>query len=73
MNPVNFPNVGPAMPPAAIPPGARPPPQVPGAQRAQNTNILMANIAQLLQKQGPYTGWRAEVPVRDRAVKIYQL
>ncbi|THC90865.1 hypothetical protein EYZ11_009678 [Aspergillus tanneri] len=30
-------------------------------------------VAQALQSQGPFSGWRAEVPVKDRAVKVYQM
>ncbi|PYH41475.1 uncharacterized protein BP01DRAFT_305629 [Aspergillus saccharolyticus JOP 1030-1] len=38
-----------------------------------NSQIILSQVGQLLQSQGPYSGWRAEVQVRDRAMKVYQM
>ncbi|GFG18647.1 hypothetical protein IFM5058_09214 [Aspergillus udagawae] len=68
MNPANFPNVGGGMPGGANPHGQT---QMP--QRNENASVIMNQVAQALQAQGPFNGWRAEVPIKDRAVKVYQM
>lgn len=68
MNPANFPNVGGGMPGGAKPHGQM---QIP--QKNENASVIMNQVAQALQTQGPFTGWRAEVPIKDRAVKVYQM
>ncbi len=68
MNPANFPNVGGGMPGGANPHGQT---QMP--QRNENASVIMNQVAQALQAQGPFSGWRAEVPIKDRAVKVYQM
>jgi hypothetical protein len=68
MNPANFPNVGGGMPGGANPHGQT---QMP--QRNENATVIMNQVAQALQAQGPFSGWRAEVPIKDRAVKVYQM
>lgn len=65
MNPVNSFNVGAgAMLTGANPQGAM--------QNAQN-NHVSRHVAQVLQSQGPFTGWRAEVPITERAGKVWQM
>lgn len=65
MNPVNFSNVGTgAMLTGANPQGPMQPPQNAQIQR---------HIAVALQNQGPFTGWRAEVTIPDRAGKVMQM
>lgn len=65
MNPVNFSNVGTgAMLTGANPQGPMQPPQNAQVQR---------HIAVALQNQGPFTGWRAEVTIPDRAGKVLQM
>lgn len=62
MNPANF-NVGGSMP-------AAPTPQMP---RLDNNQVMMNYVAQALHAQGTYTGWRAEVPMKERVVRVYQM
>ncbi|KAL1846939.1 hypothetical protein Plec18170_008907 [Paecilomyces lecythidis] len=57
------------MPGAGKPPGQMPVPQ----KNNENTQMLLKHIAQTLQSQGPFTGWRAEVPIQARATKVYQI
>ncbi|EEA27541.1 hypothetical protein TMatcc_004156 [Talaromyces marneffei ATCC 18224] len=65
MNPVSFSNVGTgAMVTGANPQGPMQPPQNAQVQR---------HIAVALQNQGPFTGWRAEVTIPDRAGKVLQM
>lgn len=68
MNPANFSNVGGGMPGGAKPHGQM---QVP--QKNENVQVIMKHVAQALQSQGPFTGWRAEVPVHERVMKVYQM
>ncbi|EED20002.1 conserved hypothetical protein [Talaromyces stipitatus ATCC 10500] len=65
MNPVNFSNVG----TGAMLTGANP--QGP-MQQPQNAQV-QRHIAVALQNQGPFTGWRAEVSIPDRAGKVLQM
>lgn len=44
-----------------------------GMNGGNNNSIILSQVAQALQAQGQYSGWRAEVPVRDRAMKVYQM
>jgi hypothetical protein len=67
MNPANFSNVG-GMPGMSKPPGQM---QVP--QKNENAQMILKHVAQALQSQGPFTGWRAEVPIQERAMKVYQM
>ena len=65
MNPVNFSNVG----TGAMLTGVN----IQGPmQRPQNAQVQRhINIA--LKNQGPFTGWRAEVIIPDRAGKVMQM
>ncbi|OKL60313.1 hypothetical protein UA08_04131 [Talaromyces atroroseus] len=65
MNQVNFSNVG----TGAMLTGANPQ----GAMPNNQTSLVSRQVAQVLQSQGPYTGWRAEVPIQDRAQKVWQM
>ncbi|KAL5048029.1 hypothetical protein BDW71DRAFT_31678 [Aspergillus fruticulosus] len=67
MNPANFPNVN-----GAMSAGVKPPGQMQGVPKADMQHILN-NVAQMLQSQGPGSGWRAEVSVRDRTFKVHQM
>lgn len=62
MNPANFPNVG-----AAAMPGA------PNPTQAAQSNAVFRHILGVLQSQGPFTGWRAEVPPEERAKNTWQM
>ncbi|CRG85849.1 Cell surface glycoprotein 1 [Talaromyces islandicus] len=63
MNPANFPNVGAAAMPGAPNPG----------QGTAQSNQVLTHILRALQSQGPFTGWRAEVPPEERAKKTWQM
>ena len=67
MNPANF-NVG-----GGMPGGAKPHGQIPVPPKVENGQTVMNFVAQALQSQGNFSGWRQEVPLRDRAVKVYQM
>lgn len=67
MNPANFPNGG------AMPGGPNPHGQMQVPQRNENQQVLINHVAQTLQAQGPFSGWRAEFPIKDRALKVYQM
>lgn len=47
-------------------PGMQPP-------RNENASIIMNHVAQMLQSQGPFSGWKAEVPIKNRAMNVYQM
>ncbi|WEW55262.1 hypothetical protein PRK78_000691 [Emydomyces testavorans] len=60
MNPANFPNgggMGGAMAPADK------------AKIDNNTQMLVKHVAQLIQTQGPFTGWRESVSIQWRVMK----
>lgn len=62
MNPANFPNVGGAMPGGANP------------QMPNNENAVIFNHAvKALQAQLPFSGWKAEVRIQERAIKVFQM
>jgi hypothetical protein len=65
MNPAQFPNPGGSIP-GAIAPGMQPP-------KTENSQAIMAHVAHVLSNQGPYTGWKAEVPIKTRAMNVYQM
>lgn len=68
MNPATFSNVG-----GGMPAGAKPHGQMPVPQNNESGQVIMNHVAQALQSQGPFTGWRGEVPIKDRALKVYQM
>lgn len=67
MNPANFPNGG------GLPGGAKPHAQMQVPQKNENNQVLINHVAQALQAQGSYSGWRADFPIKDRAFKVYQM
>ncbi|KAJ5163029.1 UAA transporter [Penicillium coprophilum] len=72
MNPGEFPN-----------PGAGPGRPAPNTAMRMNANMqvpkndsvqaMMTYVAQMLQNQGPYGGWKSEVPIKTRATNVYQM
>ncbi|KAJ5106678.1 hypothetical protein N7456_003353 [Penicillium angulare] len=67
MNPnPQFPNApgGGGMP--GVKPGMQPP-------NKENHNIIMGHVAQALNSQGPFSGWKAEVPLKVRAMNVWQM
>ncbi|KAF5016322.1 hypothetical protein F66182_12029, partial [Fusarium sp. NRRL 66182] len=46
---------------------------IPLSMKASQNIQLRQQIAVILRKLGPFTGWRAEVAIPDRAGKIFQL
>ncbi|KAL4941713.1 hypothetical protein BDV06DRAFT_176709 [Aspergillus oleicola] len=67
MNPANFPNVN-----GVMNAGVKPPGQMQGIPR-QDFQQILNSVAHALGNQGPFTGWRAEVSVRDRVFKVHQM
>lgn len=53
-----------------MPGGANPQMQVP--QNNENA-IIFNNVVKALQAQPPFTGWKAEVQLRDRAVRVFKM
>lgn len=53
-----------------MPGGAKPQMQNPQNNDAQ---FIFNHAVQALQIQPPFTGWRAEVPLQERALKVYQM
>lgn len=41
--------------------------------RNEGINLIMSSIAEILVNQGPFGGWKDEVPVKTRAMHIYQM
>lgn len=35
--------------------------------------IIMNHVAQVLQNQGPFSGWKAEVSMKNRAMNVWQM
>ncbi|KAJ5587056.1 uncharacterized protein N7459_002821 [Penicillium hispanicum] len=65
MNPAHFPNPGGGM--SGVPkPGMQPP-------KNENAQVIMSHVAQALQSQGQYGGWKGEVQIKTRAVNVYQM
>ena len=61
-NPANF-----AQP---MPFGPRPHAPIQQNPQRNATNPLLVQIVQNLQKQGPFTGWRAEVGLAERVHRV---
>ncbi|OGM43038.1 hypothetical protein ABOM_009289 [Aspergillus bombycis] len=68
MNAANFPNAGGGMPGGGNPHGQM---QVP--QQKPENQMMVNYLAQALQSQGSFTGWRADVPLKERAVNVHQM
>lgn len=65
MNPAQFLNAGGAMP-GVVKPGMQP-------QKNENPSVIMGHVAQVLHSQGTYPGWKGEVPIKTRAMNVYQM
>ena len=52
--------------------GHKPVPQMQGQQKNE-TQALLKHVAQALQAQGAFTGWRETVQIQERAMKVYQM
>lgn len=52
--------------PGVVKPGMQP-------QKNENAQVIMAHVAQVLQNQGNYGGWKSEVPIKTRAMNVYQM
>lgn len=64
MNPAtNYPNVGGGMPGGA---------KLHFPQNSDN-QVIFNHAVQALQTQAPFSGWRAEVTLSERAMKVYQM
>nr|KMM73029.1 hypothetical protein CPAG_09318 [Coccidioides posadasii RMSCC 3488] len=63
MNPANLPNSGAAGGP--MPTTDKPKPD--------NSQMLLKHVGQVIQAQGPFTGWRESVPIQERIVKVCQM
>ena len=66
MNPANF-NAGGGVPAGMVKPGQVPPP------KPENSQVIMNHVGQALQNQGSWTGWKADVPMKVRAMNVYQM
>lgn len=69
MNPANFSHVG----GGGIPGVPNPHGQMQPQKGDSMNNQLVFKVGQALRSQGPFTGWRAQVPDRDRAMKVLQM
>lgn len=65
MNPAQFSNPGGGMS-GVVKPGMQLP-------KNENAQVIMGHVAQVLQNQGSYGGWKAEVPIKTRAMNVYQM
>ncbi|KAJ5551347.1 UAA transporter [Penicillium sp. DV-2018c] len=72
MNPEQFPNpgAGPGRPAPTAAMRMKANMQIPKGDSPQS---MMAYVAQMLQSQGPYGGWKADVPIKARAANVYQM
>lgn len=66
MNPAQFHNPGGGMP-GVVKPNMPPQPNKESAQ------VILSHVAQVLTNQGPFVGWKAEVPIKTRAMNVYQM
>ena len=74
MNPGQFPNPGGGMPGLVNPGMPQQQQQQPQQQqRNENAQLIMNTVAQELQMQPRLGGWRDEVPIKVRAMNVYQM
>lgn len=52
--------------PGVVKPGMQP-------QKNENPAVIMSHVAQVLHNQGSYPGWKGEVPIKTRAMNVYQM
>lgn len=38
-----------------------------------DAHMLLKHVGQIIQAQGPFTGWRQSVPIQERVMKVYQM
>ena len=70
MNPAQFSNPGGGMP-GLVKPSM--PPQQQQQQRNENAQMIMSSVAQELQMQPRLGGWKADIPIKVRAMNVYQM
>lgn len=70
MNPAQFSNPGGGMP-GLVKPGM--PQQQQQQQRNENAQMIMSSVAQELQMQPRLGGWKADIPIKVRAMNVYQM
>ncbi|KAE8376557.1 hypothetical protein BDV26DRAFT_282555 [Aspergillus bertholletiae] len=56
-----------------MPGGGNPHGQMQVPQQKPDNQVMMNYLAQALQSQGSFTGWRAEVTLKERAINVYQM
>ncbi|EEP82698.1 predicted protein [Uncinocarpus reesii 1704] len=64
MNPAGFPVAGGAAG-SAMPPNDKP--------KLDSTQMLWKHVGQIIQAQGPFTGWRESVQIQERIMKVCQM
>lgn len=69
MTPANYSNVGGGKPGRAEPHGQMQVPQ----QQDQDNQQVMDHIVHALQSQGPFTNWRADIIIEERASNVYHV
>jgi hypothetical protein len=70
MNPAQFSNPGGGMS-GLVKPGMSQ--QQSQQQRNENAQLIMSSVAQELQMQPRLGGWKDEVPIKVRAMNVYQM
>ncbi|KAJ5654306.1 hypothetical protein N7490_001309 [Penicillium lividum] len=68
MNPNQFPNAPGGGGMVGGKPGMQPP-----KDNQQIQGIIMSHVAQVLQNQGPFSGWKAEITNKTRMMNIWQM
>ncbi|KAJ6102243.1 hypothetical protein N7486_004670 [Penicillium sp. IBT 16267x] len=53
--------------------GVKPGMQQPNKDSQQSQSIIMGHVAQVLHAQGPFSGWKAEVHIKIRAMNVWQM
>lgn len=66
MNSNSTPFPGAAGVPGVVKTGMQPP-------KNENAQVIMSHVAQVLQNQGTYGGWKGEVAIKTRAMMVYQM
>lgn len=62
---------GPGMPPQQM--QQQQPPQSQQHQRTENAQHIMNQVAHELTQQPPLGGWKDDVPIKVRAMNVYQM
>jgi hypothetical protein len=53
--------------------GVKPGMQQPNKDSQQSQSIIMGHVAQVLHSQGPFSGWKADVHIKIRAMNVWQM